>query len=60
MPTSLCGLQDLLAHLWWSHGAVEEFAYRVLVVDHRAQDVTSTPALSAVARGLPENVARGR
>jgi hypothetical protein len=39
MPTSPCGLQDVLAHLWWSHGAVEEFPKRVLVVDrlaHRA------------------------
>jgi hypothetical protein len=35
MPTSPCGLQDLLAHRWWSHGAVEELAQRVLVVDHR-------------------------
>jgi hypothetical protein len=26
MPSCPCGLQDLLAHLWWSHGAVEEFA----------------------------------
>jgi hypothetical protein len=24
MPTSPCGLQDLLAHLWWSHGTLEE------------------------------------
>jgi len=49
MPTKPCGPQDFLAHLWWSHGAVEEFAKRVLVVDrlaHRARRQRNTFRMS--------------
>jgi hypothetical protein len=30
MPTSPCGLQDLLAHLWWSHGVWESTVREVI------------------------------